>query len=236
MCGKHRYGVPVMATVGDENDPMIGDRDMSVPAVVARPDPELDGAVLLPMPPQDGFTAEDLDRIPDLPPHTELIDGNLVLVSPQKSFHTFMLDLLVMEMRSRTPETLLACREMTVTLGERQRPEPDLVIIDVEAYEGPNGTSVTAESVRLAVEVLSPESEVRDRGRKPRLYAQAGIPHFWLVEQEGDYGSVVYVYELDPVNEKYTNVSVQRSRLKVDVPCRLDIDLTRLPRPPRAKN
>lgn len=171
MCGKHRYGVTVMATVGDENDPMIGDRDMPVPAVVARPDPELDGAVLLPMPPQDGFTAEDLDRIPDLPPHTELIDGNLVLVSPQKLFHTFMLDLLVMEMRSQTPETLLACRDMTVTLGERQRPEPDLVIIDVEAYEGPNGTSVTAESVRLAVEVLSPESEVRDRGRKPQLYA-----------------------------------------------------------------
>ena len=33
------------------------------------------------------YTAEDLDRIPDLPPHTELIDGNLIFVSPQALFH-----------------------------------------------------------------------------------------------------------------------------------------------------
>ena len=30
-----------------------------------------------PVPPPEGFTADDLDRIPDLPPHTELIDGSL---------------------------------------------------------------------------------------------------------------------------------------------------------------
>ncbi|MFI9415012.1 hypothetical protein [Nocardia gamkensis] len=29
-------------------------------------------------PPPGGFVAEDLDRLPDLPPHTELIDGSLV--------------------------------------------------------------------------------------------------------------------------------------------------------------
>ncbi len=30
------------------------------------------------VPPEEGFHAEDLDRIPELPPHTELIDGSLV--------------------------------------------------------------------------------------------------------------------------------------------------------------
>lgn len=32
-----------------------------------------------PVPPQDGYTVDDLFTLPDLPPHTELIDGSLVL-------------------------------------------------------------------------------------------------------------------------------------------------------------
>ena len=36
-----------------------------------------------PVPPVGGWTADDLDRLPNLPPHTELIDGSLVFVSPQ---------------------------------------------------------------------------------------------------------------------------------------------------------
>lgn len=35
------------------------------------------------IPPADGFTADDLDRLPDLPSHTQLLDGNLVFVHPQ---------------------------------------------------------------------------------------------------------------------------------------------------------
>ncbi len=48
----------------------------------------------LPMPPLGGFTADDLDRIPDLPPHTEPIHGSLVPVAPQRSSRTFVLPLL----------------------------------------------------------------------------------------------------------------------------------------------
>lgn len=43
-------------------------------------------------PPPGGFTADDLDRLPDLPPHTELIDASLVLVSPQSRFHSVVID------------------------------------------------------------------------------------------------------------------------------------------------
>jgi hypothetical protein len=40
-----------------------------------------------PVPPRDGYTVDDLFTLPDLPPHTELIDGSLVFVSPQRDFH-----------------------------------------------------------------------------------------------------------------------------------------------------
>ncbi len=202
---------------------------MSVPTVVERPDPELDGAVLLPMPPQDGFTAEDLDRIPDLPRHTELIDGNLVFVSPQKFFHMFAITLLNRQMDAQVPEDLIVCREMTAVLGKRQRPEPDLMLVRASALRDLDDTWFAAEDVLLVVEVVSPESEIRDRVRKPLLYAEAGIPHFWLVEQE-ERGLAVHVYELDRLTDRYSLLGVYRDRLKVSGPCHLDIDLTQRPR------
>jgi hypothetical protein len=48
-----------------------------------------------PRPPQGGWTTEDLDELPNLPPHTELIDGSLVFVSPQTRFHARAMLLLV---------------------------------------------------------------------------------------------------------------------------------------------
>jgi Uma2 family endonuclease len=175
-------------------------------------------------PPVDGFTAEDLDRIPELPPHTELIDGSLVFVTPQKSFHSIVVDLLVTALRITLPEELRVRREMSVVLGRRQRPEPDLVVVAAEAT-GTEETFYTPEAVHLAVEVVSPESEERDRDRKPTLYARAGIPHFWRVEADGG-RPVVYVYERDPATAAYVPTGVYHERVKLTVPCPIDIDLT----------
>ena len=80
------------------------------------------------MPPPGGFTAEDLDRLTDLLPHTELIDGSLVFVSLQANFHTLMMDLLVNGLRRSASADLRVRREMSVILGRRQRPEPDVSV------------------------------------------------------------------------------------------------------------
>jgi Uma2 family endonuclease len=40
--------------------------------------------------------------------------------------------------------------------------------------------------VRLVAEVVFEESAVRDRERKPQLYAAAGIPCFWRIEELRD--------------------------------------------------
>jgi Uma2 family endonuclease len=214
--------------VGDEHDPTTGGSDMSAPTVAENPISSRADQWSLIQPPPEGYTADDLDRIPDLPPHTELIDGSLVLVSPQKRFHMRMLRLLEMQMVMQVPEEIAVEREMTTVLGERQRPEPDLLLVRAEASQDEDGTSVDSADVLLAVEVVSPESEVRDRERKPQIYAQAGIPHFWLVDRD-DQGPVVYVYELEPVHKSYASSGVYRERLKLNVPCPLDIDLTGFP-------
>ncbi|SDL69363.1 Uma2 family endonuclease [Nonomuraea jiangxiensis] len=158
-------------------------------------------------PPPGGFVAEDLDHIPDLPAHTELIDGSLVFVRPQASFHMKVVDLLVAHLRQAAPDDLRVRREMSVILDPSQRPEPDLAVIRAAAVRDDDETFYKAEDVLLVIEVVSPESKLRDRGRKPQLYADAGIPHFWLVEKESG-KPAVYVYKLDPVTRSYAHTGV----------------------------
>ncbi|MEV0755008.1 Uma2 family endonuclease [Streptosporangium sp. NPDC050280] len=107
-------------------------------------------------PPPEGFVAADLDRISQLPAHTELIDGSLVFVSPQASFHTSTMYLLETGLNRTIPKDLRARREMSVVLGERQRPEPDISVIHASAEHSPEQTFYRAEDVVLVVEVISP--------------------------------------------------------------------------------
>ena len=183
------------------------------------------------IPPRGGFTADDLDRIPELPPHTELVDQSLVFAGPQKYFHSLAVDLLTTSLRLMAPETLRVCREMSVVLGPRNRPEPDITVLRAEAVtEEADETGYEAADVTLVVEVVSPESEERDRKRKPQLYAEAGILHFWRVEKGEGRRPVVYVYELDPATRTYVPTGIHHDRLKVSVPFTADIDLTEIDR------
>ncbi|MFG3406551.1 Uma2 family endonuclease [Streptomyces sp. SM11] len=180
-----------------------------------------------PVPPQDGYTVDDLFTLPDLPPHTELIDGSLVFVSPQRDFHSTMIDLLVTGLRSTAPPEVKVRREMTVVLDRRNGPEPDISVVRAEAITGLDVTRYQAADVLLAVEVVSPDSEARDREAKPHKYATAGIPHFWLVEMTGtDQHPVVRVYELDPVTKAYALTGIHHDRLKTGVPFPVDIDIS----------
>ncbi|GFH37284.1 Uma2 family endonuclease [Streptomyces pacificus] len=178
-----------------------------------------------PVPPPGGWTADDLDRIKGLPPHTELIDGGLFFASPQTDFHMAALRLLENALVRQAPDDLYVVREMTTKLGERDRPEPDLMVVPWRARTGPEQTWYAPDDILLAVEIVSDESVQRDRELKPRKYAAAGIRHFWRVEKN-DGLPVVYVYELDPATHSYAVTGIHHNRLKVDVPCPIEIDLT----------
>ena len=178
-------------------------------------------------PPQEGFKASDLDHMAQLPAHTELIDGSLVFASPQASFHTRTVDLLTAGLRRHLPRRLRVRREMSVILGLRQRPEPDVCVIQAEADRGPDQTAYEANDVLLVVEVVSPDSEERDRKRKPQLYAEAGIGHFWRVENQSG-RATVYVYELDPATAAYALTGIHHDRLTLSLPFEVDIDLTEI--------
>ncbi|MEU9108842.1 Uma2 family endonuclease [Streptomyces xanthophaeus] len=178
-----------------------------------------------PVPPEGGWTADDLDTLPNLPPHTELIDGSLIFVSPQTLFHTRAVTFFERQLESLVPPDLEVLREFTIDIDRRNRPEPDVVVLREDVLTDLKQTRFPAEAVLLAIEVVSPESVDRDRETKPLKYARAGIPHYWRVEnKEGR--AVVYVFEREPASGSYVATGIFHDRLKLSVPFSIDLDLT----------
>ncbi|MCZ9340940.1 Uma2 family endonuclease, partial [Streptomyces sp. TRM76130] len=159
----------------------------------------------------------------------ELIDGSLVFVSPQTRFHSRALYLFERALLGQLPDEWEVSREMTVKLDKRNRPEPDVLVHRADADTGHRQTWFRPEDVLIAIEVVSDDSEDRDREVKPRKYAQANIPHYWRVE-ENEGLPVVYVYELDPATRSYVPTGIFHNRLKLTVPFPVDIDLTAIDR------
>jgi Uma2 family endonuclease len=106
--------------------------------------------------------------------------------------------------------------EMTVRLDERQRPQPDLSVVNGAALER-RVTWLSPADVHLVIEVVS-ESQVRDRKRKPQPYAEAGIRHFWRIEEDNGGSAAVFVYELDPATQAYGLIGIYRDELSVPLP------------------
>lgn len=187
-----------------------------------------------PVPPVGGWTGDDLDRLPNLPPHTELIDGSLVFVSPQSLFHSRAVSFFEWQLQSVAPEDLEVVREFTIDIDWQNRPEPDVIVVGEDVVNDSKQTRFPAESVVLAIEVVSNESVTRDRETKPVKYARAKIPHYWRVENnEGQ--AVVYVFELEPSTGAYTSTGIFHDRMKVSVPFPIDLDLSQItPRRKRA--
>lgn len=173
-----------------------------------------------------GWEADDLDHLPQAPRHTELIDGVLIFRrSPQRSWHSRLVENLTFALRQSAPAGFEAEREMTVRLDKKSRPEPD-ILVATAAYD-PDRTWYAPEDVALAIEVVSEESADRDRSLKPFKYAEAKIPHLWRIEDEGG-APAVHTYELDGMTGAYVATGIHRGRLKVSVPFPVDIDLDSL--------
>ncbi|MCY0940642.1 Uma2 family endonuclease [Streptomyces antarcticus] len=174
----------------------------------------------------EGWLAEDLDRLPEAPRHTELIDGALVFMMwPQRWWHGEVVTDLTLALRAQAPAGFKVGREMTIRLDARNRPEPDLAVTTA-AYD-PDCTWFAPEDVQLVIEVVSPESAHRDRTVKLRKYAEAGIRHYWCIEDE-DTVPVVHVYELDDPTGSYAPAGIFRHTLQRPLPFEISLDLDKL--------
>lgn len=178
--------------------------------------------VLLPTSPPGGFTARDLPRLIEaVDANFELLDGEVIMTTPATHWHDVAIKLLWYELRRVAPREFVIAAEKGIDLGNTV-PEPDVLVVSREAVSAGSLTFPPSE-VHLAVEIVSPGTRTKDRTLRPAQYAGAGIKCFWRVENEND-AMVVYTFELLPEGS-YSPTGVHRTRVKVDRPFPIDIEL-----------
>ncbi|GAB2877025.1 Uma2 family endonuclease [Streptomyces deserti] len=178
-----------------------------------------------PLPPDGGWKADDLDRLPNLPPHTQLIDATLVFPCRQSVFHERALSFFGRQLDSSAPSGHEVLCRFTIDIDQQNRPEPDVIVVREKAVVSLDQTRLPAAAVVLAVEIVMPDSVSRDRETKPLKYARAKIPHYWRVEDENG-RAAVHAFELEPTTGTYTSVGIFRERMKLEVPFPVDLGLT----------
>jgi Uma2 family endonuclease len=107
----------------------------------------------------------------------ELLDGLLVEMSPQSDSHIMAIVLLTRHFR--TAEAWLMV-QLPLEASARSKPEPDFALI--RDGSPPNWRRPGAALLVVEVAVTSHRE---DRGKKLEIYAQAGIPTYWLVDVPG---------------------------------------------------
>ncbi|MFC0528130.1 Uma2 family endonuclease [Phytohabitans kaempferiae] len=104
----------------------------------------------------------------------EIDSGRLILIAPRTLWHADACH-RVANLRPyaygrqgmRISRTTVRCPDVMVLFAE---PDPDASCHDPA-------------DVAIVVEVVSPDTAVEDRVVKPRIYAGAGIPEYWIVDR-----------------------------------------------------
>lgn len=136
----------------------------------------------------------------------ELWNGNLDMAAAAQMYWHSAVANRILQVLLRSGRR--AARETGVVLAPRTVRAPDVSRFREGIKPALRGSQFPAEDVDLVVEVVSPESEERDRLVKPHEYARAGIPEFWVAEEHPDDAeeALINIYRLTPglVGNTYT--------------------------------
>jgi Uma2 family endonuclease len=152
----------------------------------------------LPEPPAQRLTAMDhLLTIAEYaalgetePGFTELVEGRLLMSPSPKPRHNIALGDLLLQVAPQLPAHLQAIQDIDIDLelvpgnepGFSRR--PDLIVVDRSAVKRVNEDDdmIRASEVLLVAEIVSPGSKRTDYVTKHGEYADAGIPHYWIID------------------------------------------------------
>ncbi|MFI5729150.1 Uma2 family endonuclease [Kribbella sp. NPDC051587] len=121
---------------------------------------------------------------------TELIEGNLV-VSPNRSpDHSVAAVRIALQLVPQLPSNLEVITDVDIDLelapadqpGFSRRPDVIVVRRSARPRVRAEGGLIRASEVLIVVEIVSPGSRRTDNVVKRAEYADAGIPHYWIVD------------------------------------------------------
>lgn len=108
----------------------------------------------------------------------ELLDGYLVNKMPQNNPHSSTTDRLDEDLKKLVPSGWRVRMQLPITLANSE-PEPDAAIVrgDRRTYDHRNPTN---SDFGIVIEVAD-SSLTLDRREKGRIYAEANIPIYWII-------------------------------------------------------
>ncbi|MEX2620537.1 MAG: Uma2 family endonuclease [Egibacteraceae bacterium] len=125
----------------------------------------------------------------------QLLDGQLVTMSPQTARHAGIVEAL----NERLMPALVGTARVRLPMaaGEHSEPEPDIAVVPADEPRDRH-----PQRALLVIEVAD-SSLALDLVRKARIYAAAGVPVYWVIDVAGD---VVHVHT-DPGGQGYASVT-----------------------------
>lgn len=119
----------------------------------------------------------------------EWVDGKVVEMSPQTDRHLLIWGFLYKALSGFVAQKglggLVGQAGFQVRLNSSVAREPDVFYLAPENEHRFKRTFVDG-PVDLAVELISPDSRVRDRRDKFREYAQGGVREYWIIDPDAE--------------------------------------------------
>jgi Uma2 family endonuclease len=133
------------------------------------------------------LTYADLCELPNDSNRYEIIGGELIVSpSPHRAHQqtSMLLSVLISQHVAASQLGKVFAAPVDVRLSPHNVVQPDLLFIrqDRLGIFGPTGPVEGPPD--LVVEIVSPSSRVMDRIRKAALYADSGVPEYWIVDPE----------------------------------------------------
>lgn len=116
-------------------------------------------------------------------PHIELIEGEVWTMNAVYRWHAraqAQFTVAIMQALAAAGLDLVVYSAGSVLLSDDSVPEPD---ISVAVAEPLTRAPISLDALKLAIE-LTDATRVMDLERKPRLYALAGIPEYWVADRD----------------------------------------------------
>jgi Uma2 family endonuclease len=125
----------------------------------------------------------------------ELLNGVIIDMSPQRSFHATAVCLAEDVLRGAFKGSYTVRNQMPLALDENSEPEPDVAVVPGKARDYTQAHPTTAV---LVVEVADATLRL-DRKTKQAVYARNGIAEYWIVNLKDN---SLEVYR-DPQGDQY---------------------------------
>lgn len=106
----------------------------------------------------------------------ELIDGEILPMSPQGARHAVAIELTLKALLAAFGEGTRFRPQLPLAVNETNEPEPDFAVLP----GSPRGQEDHPSTAPLVIEI-SETTLNHDRTTKAKLYAQAGVPEYWIV-------------------------------------------------------